>query len=280
MAALAGADRARRLRSRGAARPTRCWRKLGRSLGLARPERRGAEAARRSARWPRASTPTCARARDRLIAIHGLEGQRRGGSRSRALAGDVRTDAPVDEGKAAVMGGRRVRRADRPRRRSRGRRTHASAPACSPARSWARSAAPASRAAINVARGRTRGDAPLGRCVSRRARRLGAAALPRGRALRPRTRRMEGERRAGALARASCRRSLDAHRDQRAAVWALRASDAAAIEPRLRALLADCALAVLDALYPDAGVRGAADGADRQRCASASTHSATSAGPR
>ncbi len=81
------------------------WRitKLGKSLGLARSEGESPEeraVAEMSARLDtdlRAST-------DQLIAIHGLEGRAASEVRAR-LASDVRTDAPLDESMAAVMGG-------------------------------------------------------------------------------------------------------------------------------------------------------------------------------
>ena len=83
--------------------PDRLMTRLGKSLGIARPrgETPDAHAVREmSVRLDvdlRAST-------DRLIAIHALEGRAAGEVLSR-LGSDVRTDAPMDEGKAAVMGG-------------------------------------------------------------------------------------------------------------------------------------------------------------------------------
>ena len=81
------------------------WRntKLGKSLGLAQsdsadPEERAvAEMSSRLDADLRAST-------DQLIAIHGLDGRAASEVRAR-LASDVRTDAPLDESTAAVMGG-------------------------------------------------------------------------------------------------------------------------------------------------------------------------------
>jgi hypothetical protein len=76
---------------------------LGRSLGLARSEgesaveRATAEIGARLDADLKAST-------DRLIEIHALEGRAANEVRSR-LASDVRTDAPLDESRAAVMGG-------------------------------------------------------------------------------------------------------------------------------------------------------------------------------
>ena len=77
--------------------------RLGKSLGLARskdesPEGRAViEMSTRLDADLRAST-------DRLIAIQGLDGVSAGEVLAR-LAGDVRTDNPLDEGKAAMMGG-------------------------------------------------------------------------------------------------------------------------------------------------------------------------------
>ncbi len=77
--------------------------KLGKALGLARTDGESPEdtAARElGARLDadlRAST-------DRLITIHGLEGRAAGEVQAR-LASDVRTDAPLDESAAAMMGG-------------------------------------------------------------------------------------------------------------------------------------------------------------------------------
>ena len=83
--------------------PGRLITKLGKSLGLARSEGESPEeraAAEMSARLDadlRAST-------DQLITIQGLEGRAASEVQAR-LASHVRTDAPLDEGKAAVMGG-------------------------------------------------------------------------------------------------------------------------------------------------------------------------------
>ena len=60
---------------------------------------------------------------DRLIAIHGLEGRAADAVRER-LVEHVRTEAPVHEGKAAMMGGVAVRRADGAGRGPRRRRSH------------------------------------------------------------------------------------------------------------------------------------------------------------
>ena len=77
--------------------------KLGRSLGIARPggEAPEAEAARAMSARLQADLAT---GNATLIAVHGLEGRAAAEVTAR-LATDVRTEAPVDPGKAAVMGG-------------------------------------------------------------------------------------------------------------------------------------------------------------------------------
>ena len=77
--------------------------RLGKSLGLARSEGETPEARAAAAMGARldADLRECT---DRLIAIHALEGRAAGDVLSR-LAADVRRDAPLDEGKAAMMGG-------------------------------------------------------------------------------------------------------------------------------------------------------------------------------
>ena len=77
--------------------------RLGKSLGLARPEAETAEA--RAAAEMAARLDADLRAgMDRLIEIHALEGRAAGELLAR-LATDVRTEAPMDEGKAAALGG-------------------------------------------------------------------------------------------------------------------------------------------------------------------------------
>jgi hypothetical protein len=77
--------------------------KLGRSLGVTRSpdEAPEAQAVREMSARLEADLQAGTAA---LIAVHGLEGRAAAEVLAR-LAGDVRTDAPVDEGKAAVMGG-------------------------------------------------------------------------------------------------------------------------------------------------------------------------------
>jgi hypothetical protein len=77
--------------------------RLGKSLGIARSDDERPEA--RAAREMSARLDADVRASvDRLIAIHGLEGRAAGEVLER-LATDLRVDAPLDEGKAAMMGG-------------------------------------------------------------------------------------------------------------------------------------------------------------------------------
>ena len=76
---------------------------LGASLGIGRDE---AETARERASQAMASRLDVAlrEGSDRLIALHGLDGRAKGEVLARLAAG-VRVDAPVDERKAAMMGG-------------------------------------------------------------------------------------------------------------------------------------------------------------------------------
>jgi len=76
---------------------------LGASLGIGRDE---AEAARARASQAMASRLDVAlrEGSDRLIALHGLDGRAKGEVLARLAAG-VRVDAPLDERKAAMMGG-------------------------------------------------------------------------------------------------------------------------------------------------------------------------------
>ncbi|MET0442527.1 MAG: DUF3482 domain-containing protein, partial [Casimicrobiaceae bacterium] len=185
---------------------------------------------------------------DRLIEIHGLKGSAAAEALAR-IAGGLRRDAPVDEGKAAMMGGLVS-----------GALTGLGADIAAGgltlgggmlagALLGALGGAGVARG-MNVARERTQAtltwnaaflDALFGDMLLRY---LAVAHFGRGR----------GEWQAGeapAAWREQVQTVLELHRDQRVAIWAQRPSEA--VEPRLRALLATCALAVLDALYPDAG---------------------------
>ena len=222
--------------------------KVGRQLGFNRSETASAaqraerEMAERVERDLRGCT-------DRLIEIHLLKGSAAAEALARA-AGDLRRDAPVDEGKAAVVGGIVS-----------GALTGLGADLAAGgltlgggmlagALLGALGGAGVARG-MNIARDRTQAtlswdgaflDALVAEVLLRY---LAVAHFGRGR----------GEWEASdvpALWRECVQAAIDARRAQRAEVWALRASDAAAIEPRLRALLAECARAVLDALYPDA----------------------------
>ncbi len=77
--------------------------RLGKSLGLARTEGETPEA-RAAAEMGARLDADLRECTDRLIAIHALEGRAAGDVLAR-LAADVRRDAPLDEGKAAMMGG-------------------------------------------------------------------------------------------------------------------------------------------------------------------------------
>ena len=113
------AHRSRRLRSRGvASRPAGDQARASRSgsrdpVGASAEHRAIAEMSVRLDADLRAST-------DQLIAIHALEGRAANEVQAR-LASDVRTDAPLDESKAAVMGGVVTGALEWPRRRSGGR---------------------------------------------------------------------------------------------------------------------------------------------------------------
>jgi uncharacterized protein DUF3482/50S ribosome-binding GTPase len=220
--------------------------KVGRSLGIGRSDGEGAGARgeREMAARVEAGLRACT---DRLIEIHGLKG----GAAAEALAriaGDLRRDAPLDEGKAAMMGGLVS-----------GALTGLGADLAAGgltlgggmlagALLGALGGAGVARG-MNVARERTQAtltwdDAFLDALViDVLLRYLAVAHFGRGR----------GEWQASeapALWRERVQAVVELHRGERAAVWALRSSEA--VEPRLRALLATCALAVLDALYPDA----------------------------
>ena len=169
------------------------------------------------------------------------------------LATDVRTDAPVDEGKAAVMGGVVT-----------GALTGLAADLATGGLTFgagmltgallgALGGAGVARG-INVVRGRTEAtvrwdDAFLDGLVDRR-----AAALPRGRALRPRPRRLAGKRIPAVLARARGSGRRVAASRHWPAIWALRTpdGDAAHIEARLRETLREIAATLLEQLYPGA----------------------------
>jgi hypothetical protein len=77
--------------------------RLGKSLGLARSDGESPETRAAGQMSARLDADLRAGA-DRLIAIHSLEGRAAGEVQAR-LASDVRTDAPLDERKAAMMGG-------------------------------------------------------------------------------------------------------------------------------------------------------------------------------
>ena len=78
--------------------------RLGKTLGMARPDDERPEATRVRREMSARLDADVRASIDRLIAIHGLEGRAAGEVLER-LATDVRVDAPLDEGKAAMMGG-------------------------------------------------------------------------------------------------------------------------------------------------------------------------------
>ncbi|HEY5863499.1 MAG TPA: GTPase domain-containing protein [Casimicrobiaceae bacterium] len=221
--------------------------KVGRTLGIGRPDADGtaARAEREMAARVESGLRGCT---DRLIEIHGLKGSAAAEALAR-IAGGLRRDAPVDEGKAAMMGGLVS-----------GALTGLGADIAAGgltlgggmlagALLGALGGAGVARG-MNVARERTQAtltwnaaflDALFGDMLLRY---LAIAHFGRGR----------GEWQAGeapAAWREQVQTVLELHRDERVAIWAQRPSES--VEPRLRTLLATCALAVLDALYPDAG---------------------------
>jgi hypothetical protein len=78
-------------------------RELGRSLGIGRDEAEGAKA-RASRALAERLDASLRESTDRLIALSGLDGHAKGEVLSRLAAGAT-LDAPLDEGKAAMMGG-------------------------------------------------------------------------------------------------------------------------------------------------------------------------------
>ena len=173
--------------------------RLGKSLGLARPEGETAEA-RAAADMATRLDADLRAGMDRLIEIHGLEGRAAGELMAR-LATDVRTETPMDEGKAAALGGVVT-----------GALTGLGADLATGGLTFgagmlagallgALGGAGVARG-VNVMRGRTEAivrwdERFLDGLVT-----VGAAALPCGRALWPRPRRMAGKRIPAVLARA------------------------------------------------------------------------------
>ena len=222
--------------------------KVGRQLGLARAD--GDSAERRSEREMAARVEADLRGcTDRLIEIHALKG----GAAAEALAriaGDLRRDAPVDEGKAAVVGGLLSGALSGLGADLAAGGLTLGGGMLAGALLGALGGAGVARG-MNVARDRTQASLSwddgfldgLARVVLLRY--LAVAHFGRGR----------GEWQAGEMPsrwRDAAQAAVDARQSDFAALWALRAHDSGAIEPRLRALLAACARGVLDTLYPDA----------------------------
>ncbi len=224
--------------------------RLGKSLGLARPEAETAEA--RAVEEMAARLDVDLRASmDRLIEIHGLEGRAASELLSR-LATDVRTETPLDEGKAAALGGVVT-----------GALTGLGADLATGGLTFgagmlagallgALGGAGVARG-VNVARGRTeatiRWDERFldGLVTAALLRYLAVAHYGRGR----------GEWRASEYPpfwRELVAGAVAARAHALAAVWALRTSggEAAAIEERVRSTLREIAAAVLEQLYPGA----------------------------
>ena len=224
--------------------------RLGKSLGLARPEVETAEA--RAAAEMAARLDADLRAgMDRLIEIHALEGRAAGEIMAR-LATDVRTDAPVDERKAAALGGVVT-----------GALTGLGADLATGGLTFgagmlagallgALGGAGVARG-MNVARGRTeaivRWDERFldGLVIAALLRYLAVAHYGRGR----------GEWRESeypAFWREHVAQTVASREQALAAIWALRTTDGAAavIESRLRETLREIAADVLEQLYPGA----------------------------
>jgi hypothetical protein len=222
--------------------------KLGRSLGIARPGTETPEDEAVRAMSVRLQADLAA-GNATLIAVHGLEGRAAAEVTAR-LATDVRTEAPVDAGKAAVMGGLVS-----------GALTGLGADLASGGLTFgagmlagavlgALGAAGVARG-VNVARGRT--DAVLrwddafldGLVASALLRYLAVAHYGRGR----------GEWKESehpAFWRELVTRTVATRQRDFAGIWSLRsgAADAAAIEGALSSALAGAARALLDELYP------------------------------
>ena len=162
-------------------------RDLGKSIGIARDE--GADAKARAAEaLAKRLNARIIDSTDRLIAIHELTGRASEDVRAR-LAHQVTLDAPVSEGKAAMMGGvvsgalSGLGRGPR-RRRLHVRRGHARR------RGAGRARRRGARARRQPGQGQVGRVGALGRRVPRRTGQERAAALPGGRALWPRSRRL------------------------------------------------------------------------------------------
>jgi len=223
--------------------------KLSRSLGLGRTMGASPEDDAARALGERLAADLEA-GNGELIAVHGLQG-RAAAEVARRLATDVRTEAPVDEGKAAVMGGLVS-----------GALTGLTADLAAGGLTFgagmlagavlgALGAAGVARG-VNVARGRT--DATVrwddtfldGLVASALLRYLAVAHYGRGRG-----EWTEGE--YPAFWRDLVTRTVVARQAEFDAVWALRSgADAAAVERALGAAMAGAARALLDALYPGA----------------------------
>jgi uncharacterized membrane protein len=226
--------------------------RLGKSLGLARSDSESPEA--RAAGTMSARLDADLRAStDRLIAIHSLEGSAAGAVQAR-LASDVRTDAPLDERKAAVMGGVVTGALSGLAADLAAGGLTLGGGLLAGAVLGALGGAGVARG-VNVARGRTEAvvrwdDAFLdGLVVSAVLRYLAVAHYGRGR----------GEWRESEYPpfwRERVAHAVAAQQPALTAIWALRTPDcdSGRIEERLRETLTDIARNVLDALYP--GVLG------------------------
>jgi Domain of unknown function (DUF3482)/50S ribosome-binding GTPase len=226
--------------------------RLGKSLGLARaegesPERLAArELSERLDADLRSST-------DRLIEIQGLEGSAAGEVLAR-LASDLRTDSPLDEGKAAMMGGVVTGALSGLVADLAAGGLTLGAGMLAGAVLGALGGAGVARG-VNVARGKTDAtvrwdDAFLdGLVVSALLRYLAVAHYGRGR----------GEWKESeypSFWRERVAQAVAAQQPELAAIWALRATecDSGLLEDRLRAMVARIARRLLDELYP--GVLG------------------------
>ena len=223
--------------------------KLSRSLGLARTTGASPEddAVRALGERLAADLET---GNGELIAVHGLQG-RAAAEVARRLATDVRTEAPVDEGKAAVMGGLVSGALSGLTADLAAGGLTFGAGMLAGAVLGALGAAGVARG-VNVARGRleatVRWDDTFldGLVASALLRYLAVAHYGRGRG-----EWTEGE--YPAFWRDLVTRTVVARQAEFDAVWALRpGADAAAVERALGAAMAGAARALLDALYPGA----------------------------
>jgi hypothetical protein len=241
---------ARAARDRVVLPADRLMARLGKSLGLARTEGESPERLATSELSARLSADLKA-SMDRLIEIQGLAGSAAGEVLAR-LASDVRTDSPLDEGRAAVMGGVVTGALSGLAADLAAGGLTLGAGLLAGAVLGALGGAGVARG-VNVARGKSDAavrwdDAFLdGLVVSALLRYLAVAHYGRGR----------GEWQESEYPpfwHERVAQAVAARQPELAAIWALRTSDGTGgpLEDRLRGMLAELARGLLDELYPGA----------------------------